>query len=101
MDKPDIELLFEYDRWANRRVLEAASTLSDDQFTRDLGGPFPSVRNTMLHIAGGEWIWLQYWKAPADSRSPGLIAEAKQRQVALFQPEKFPSCAAVQAKWSE
>ena len=36
MIKDDIQVLFEYDRWANNRVLQATSTLSDEQFTRDL-----------------------------------------------------------------
>ena len=30
MTKDDIQLLYEYDRWANNRVLQAASTLSAD-----------------------------------------------------------------------
>jgi uncharacterized damage-inducible protein DinB len=28
MTRNDIQLLFEYDRWANRKALQAASTLS-------------------------------------------------------------------------
>jgi uncharacterized damage-inducible protein DinB len=62
MNKDDIRLLYEYDRWANNRVLQAAGALNDEQFTRDLGGSFGSVRDTLLHIIGGEWGWLGYWK---------------------------------------
>ena len=50
MIKDDIQLLYEYDRWANGRVLQAASALSPEQFTRDLGGSFVSVRDTLVHI---------------------------------------------------
>ena len=53
MTKDDIHLLYEYDRWANNRVLQAATVLSADQFTRDLGGAFCSVRDTLVHIIGG------------------------------------------------
>ena len=60
----DIRLLYQYDRWANNRVLQAASRLSTEEFTRDLTGSFRSVRNTLVHIIGGEWIWLRYWKEP-------------------------------------
>jgi hypothetical protein len=67
VDKDDIQLLLEYDRWANNRVLQAASTLSTEEFTRDLGGSFRSARDTLLHLIGGEWGWLTYWKEP----SPG------------------------------
>jgi hypothetical protein len=52
--KDDIQLLYEYDRWANNRVLQAASALSPEEFTRDLGGSLCSVRDTLVHIIGGE-----------------------------------------------
>ena len=64
MDKDDIQLLYEYDRWANNRALQAASTLSPEQFTRDLGGAFRSLRDTLVHIIAGEWAWLEYWNEP-------------------------------------
>ena len=56
MTKDDIQMLYEYDRWANKRVLQAASALSTEQFTRDLGGSICSIRDTLVHIIGGEWI---------------------------------------------
>ncbi len=65
MNKDDIQLLYEYDRWANHRVLQAASTLTAEQFTRDLGGAFHSLRDTLVHIVAGEWGWLEYWNEPA------------------------------------
>jgi DinB family len=58
MTKDDIRLLYEYDRWANTRVLHAVSVLNAEQFTCDLGGSFRSVRDTLVHIIGGEWRWL-------------------------------------------
>jgi uncharacterized damage-inducible protein DinB len=48
MTREDIQLLFEYDRWANNRVLQAATALTAEAFTRDLGGSFCSVRETRL-----------------------------------------------------
>ncbi len=99
MTKDDIQLLYEYDRWANNRVLQAASALSADQFTHDLGGSFGSVRDTLLHIIGGEWIWLAYWKEPPHS-SP-LLADLRKRRDTLFNPHAFPNLAAVQSKWVE
>ena len=52
MTKDDIQLLYEYDRWATNSVLQATSTLSVEEFTRDLGGSFRSVRDTLVHIVG-------------------------------------------------
>lgn len=51
MTKDDIHILYEYDRWANNRVLQAAAGLSAEEFTRDLGGSFPSVRDTLVHMS--------------------------------------------------
>ena len=99
MTKDDIQLLFEYDRWANRQVLQAVSALSAEQFTRDLGGSFRSVRNTLLHIIGGEWGWLTYWKAP--SHSSAFLTDLWTRHDTLFNPIAFPDIAAVQRKWAE
>ena len=99
MTKDDIQLLFEYDRWANNRVLQAASALGAEQFTRDLGSSFRSVRDTLIHIIGGEWIWLAYWKDPPHSST--LLADLRKRRDALFNPHAFPNLAAVQSKWVE
>jgi uncharacterized damage-inducible protein DinB len=99
MNKDDIQLLFEYDRWANRRVLRAVSTLSAEQFTRDLGGGFRSVQNTLVHILGGEWGWLTFWKEA--SPGPAFLADLWARHDALFTPTAFPDVAAVEQKWAE
>ena len=99
MTKDDIHLLFEYDRWANNRVFQAAGGLSVEQFTRDLGGSFRSVRDTLLHIIGGEWGWLNYWKEP--SHSAAFLADLWDRHDALFKPSAFPDVDAVRLKWAE
>jgi uncharacterized damage-inducible protein DinB len=95
----DIQLLYEYDRWAMTRVFEAVSTLSVEQFTRDLGGSFRSVRDTLMHIIAGEWIWLAYWTEP--SHHPALLADLRTRRDTLFDPAAFPDIPAAQAKWAQ
>ncbi len=99
MTKDDIQLLYEYDRWANNRMLQAASALSAEQFTRDLGGSLRSVRDTLLHIIGGAWIWLAYWKEP--SPAPEFLIDLRTMRDAMFTPTAFPTVAAVQLKWAE
>ncbi len=99
MTRDDIQLLYEYDRWANNRVLQAVSALNAEGFTDDLGGSFRSVRDTLVHIVGSEWSWLTCWKEP----SPGsaFLEDVWTRHVALFNPNGFPDLAAVQLKWAE
>ncbi len=97
MTKEDIQLLYEYDRWANNRVLHAVSALSAEQFTHHLRGGFHSVRDTLVHIIGGEWIWLEYWKEPPHSAAP--MADLRKRRDALFNPDAFPNVTAVRSMW--
>ena len=99
MTKDDIQLLYEYDRWANNRVFDAVSTLSPEEFTRDLGGSFRSVRDALVHIVGGEWGWLTYWKEP--SPSSAFLTDLWAREDALFNPNAFPDFAALELKWAE
>ena len=99
MTREDVQLLYEYDRWANGKVFEAASALSAEQFTQNLGGAFPSVRDTLLHIVAGEWIWFQYWKA--ESLDVAFVADLQRRRDTLFDPNLFQTLAEVRAKWLE
>ncbi|MEK6284113.1 MAG: DinB family protein [Acidobacteriota bacterium] len=69
MKKQDVEYLYEYNRWANARTLDAVSKLTPEQFTRDLRSSHRSVRDTFAHILAAEWIWLERWKGT----SPGSL----------------------------
>jgi hypothetical protein len=61
-----------------------------------LGGSFRSVRDTLVHIIGGEWGWLTIWKEP--SLSSAFVTDLWTRLGALFHPNAFPDVAAVQFK---
>lgn len=61
MDLKSIQGLYDYNRWANARVLDAVSKLNTEQFTKDLENSFRSVRETLVHTLSAEWIWLERW----------------------------------------
>jgi len=61
MNVEDFRTLYDYNSWANHRTLDACAALTPEQFTRDLGSSFRSVRDTLAHIYGAEWIWLERW----------------------------------------
>jgi uncharacterized damage-inducible protein DinB len=67
----DISGLFTHSRWANRRVLEAAQDLSADDYARTLGGSFATLRDTLTHIYGAEWIWLERFRGRSPRALPG------------------------------
>jgi uncharacterized damage-inducible protein DinB len=99
MNLDDIQLLFEYDRWANNRVLQASSALTAEKLTRDLGGSLRSVRDTLLHIIGSEWAWLTYWKEA--SPTAAFLNDLWPRADVLFSPDAVPDFTAVRLKWTE
>src|SRR4051794_28648996 len=46
--------LFEHNRWANLRAVDACSDLSDVQLDATVHGTAGSIRDTLMHIAGAE-----------------------------------------------
>ncbi|HTC62422.1 MAG TPA: DinB family protein [Candidatus Saccharimonadales bacterium] len=52
-----LRFLFQYNQWADRRILDACASLSNEQFTRNLGSSFSSVRDTAAHLYGAEYVW--------------------------------------------
>ena len=77
--------LYDYNYWARDQQLQACGKLTAEQFTRHLGGSFSSVRDTLVHVAGAEWIWCERW----NGRSPRVFPKG----------EQFPNLAAVQEYW--
>jgi len=85
MDRQDIVTLYEYNRWANTRILDAAEKLDDQAFLTDLKNSFPSVRDTLAHILGAEWIWLFRWKG----ESPTTLLVASEFPTVSSLRERF------------
>ena len=82
MTPEDARTLYAYDAWANRRVLDACAALAPEQFTKDLGSSFRSVRDTMAHIMGAEWLWLERFQGrtarlPSGDQFPDLASLRK------------------------
>lgn len=70
MSPQEIQQLYDYNAWANRRVLCAAEKLTSEQFTKPLQSSFSSVRDTLAHIYGAEWIWLERFHGRSPSALP-------------------------------
>ena len=76
--------LYEFNAWAARRTFESTAALGVDEFTRDLKNSFPSVRETLIHIVGGEWVWLARWKGTSPTAFPNADALRSNADVARF-----------------
>lgn len=68
-----LRTLVAYHYWARDRVLDAAAALSADDYARDLGSSFPSVRATLQHTFGAEVIWLRRWQGVSPTTFPGAM----------------------------
>lgn len=72
MTPEEMRVLFDYNAWANHRALDAAAALTTEQFVKTMGSSFESVRDTLAHICGAEWIWLERFQG----RSPASLPDA-------------------------
>ena len=52
-----LQRLIAYHRWATERTLETCAVLTPDEFLRDLGGSFNSVRDTLAHALMADNAW--------------------------------------------
>jgi len=74
MSPLELQQLFDYNAWANRRSLADAEKLTPAQFLKPMGSSFSSVRDTLAHIYGVEWVWLERFRGT----SPAAVPEAGQ-----------------------
>jgi uncharacterized damage-inducible protein DinB len=86
MNLQDLRTLLDYHYWARDRVLDAASALTEDQFSREIGGSFGSVRNTLAHIYSAEWAWYSRWQGTSPTAALPL--------------DQFPDVASIRGVWA-
>ena len=99
----DVADLFLYGRWANDRIFEAVARLSDAEFAQEAGGSFGSVKATLLHMYGADWVWMERFQGrspramPGDGRQAATLAEVRtkwepvQEQLRAFVLEQTPA----------
>jgi uncharacterized damage-inducible protein DinB len=87
MTPEEMRTLYGYNAWANHRSLDAAASLTNEQFTKAMGSSFGSVRDTLAHICGAEWIWLERFQGRSPASLPDVLECA--------------DAASLRAKWGE
>jgi uncharacterized damage-inducible protein DinB len=87
MTLDEVRTLIDYNYWARDRMLDAVQPLSPEQFTRDMGNSFRSVRDTLAHMYAAEWIWYSRWIG----ESPAALPPA----------DRFPDLAALRSEWRD
>ena len=79
--------LYDYNAWANTRILDTTAGLTAEQFLAPGGSSFDSVRDTLVHTMNAQWLYLERWQG----RSPRAWPE----------PTIYPDLAAIRGRWNE
>ncbi len=88
MHANDLVILFNYNDWANQRILAATARLTPEQFLAQTDANGKGVRDILVHMLGAAWIWrmrLQHGAAPTR----------------LLDPADFPTYDALVERWRE
>jgi len=87
MNKQDILTFYQYNQWANARILNAASNVTQEQYLAPASFPHGGLRGTLVHALFAEWIWRKRWE--------GISPTSRMRL------EDFPTFESLQARWLE
>ena len=81
----DIKLMYEYNYWANKKILSAAEDISTEELIKPNNSSWGSLRGTLIHILDTEYGWRMLCK--------DLIFSDEMK------PEDFPDLAAIKTRW--
>jgi uncharacterized damage-inducible protein DinB len=82
-----IRTFYDYNTWANARILTTAGQLTNEQFVAPGSASFSSVRDTLVHTMWAQWNWLLRWRGEPNPPH--------------FDPAEYPDAAAMRARWNE
>ncbi len=86
MSVHELQSLLDYHYWARDRVLDAAEALTAEQFTKDLGNSFPSIRDTLVHVYSADCVWYSRWEGKP--------------LAGMLDASAFPDVATLRTSWS-
>jgi uncharacterized damage-inducible protein DinB len=87
MHASDLRTLVHYNYWARDRMMDAVARLTPEQYSKPLGSSFSSVRDTVVHLYGAEWIWFTRFKGQSPTELP--------------KTSEFADLAALRTAWSD
>jgi uncharacterized damage-inducible protein DinB len=85
MQANDIRTLYEYNYWANERVLAVTTRLPGELYSAPTRLSHGSLHGALVHTLTAEWIWLQRCQGASPAR--------------LFRAEEFPSLDDLRRRW--
>jgi uncharacterized damage-inducible protein DinB len=85
MNIQDIHLLYEYNYWANKKILVVSTNVSNEQFNTPASFPYGGLHGTLLHILETEWSWRALFQKIEDA--------------AELLPIDYPALATIETRW--
>ena len=62
MDLSDIQLLYDYNYWANGRILSASEHVTQEQYAAPGAFPYGGLRGTLVHTYDAEQSWRYFFQ---------------------------------------
>ena len=76
--------LFEHNNWANQKIMEACSTLSDEQLDAEpQSATEGSIRSTLLHLVSAQYGYLRLLTLPLEERQDRVTVQFAELQESL------------------
>jgi uncharacterized damage-inducible protein DinB len=87
MNKQDILTLYQYNQWANAKILSMAAHVTQEQFLAPASFPHGGLRGTLVHALFAEWVWRQRWEGISPTQR--------------FKPQDFPTFESLRTRWMQ
>lgn len=82
----DIQFLYDYNYWANHKILATAGMLTEGQYLAPRPYSHGGIRDTLVHILSAEWIWR-------------VRCEEQLFPTAVLAVDDFPSLESLRRRW--
>ncbi len=92
MKQAEIVLIYDYNYWANRRILDAVSKVSPPLFAAPSTFPFGSLRGTLVHIMDTEYGWRTMVERAGQTDHWEAVELAE---------SDFPTLASIEKRWQD
>ena len=79
--------LYNYNYWANEKILQTTERVTVEQFLAPTKNSHGSLRGTLVHTMMAEWMWLSRWQGVSPT--------------AVLDENDFPSLASLRARWMD
>lgn len=87
MNLSDIKTLFDFNAWATDRLMGVVETLSEEQYTKNMGSSHGGIQGTLVHILASYEMWLLRWMGNPSNK--------------MLSVQDVPTLAAAKKQWSE